>query len=140
MKSFARSRKLFGVIVCSFVGDMDSIFSRISADFSTVWTGLRHFLSHQNSLNSTPDMNWNAAVVSYLKEIQEKGFQYGIFVADSKLVTRSLVESMNEPEGHIPFVSRCPSNFEGKLAEIAKRVGKAAQQMEATADMERRRK
>lgn len=66
---------------------------------------------------STPDVNWNAAAVSYLKEIQEKGFQYGIFVADSKLVTHSLVESMNGPEGHIPFVSRCPSNFEGKLAQ-----------------------
>lgn len=66
---------------------------------------------------STPDVNWNAAAVSYLKEIQEKGFQYGIFVADSKLVTHSLVESMNEPGSRIPFVSRCPSNFEGKLSE-----------------------
>ncbi len=66
---------------------------------------------------STPDVNWNAAAVSYLKEIQGKGFQYGIFVADSKLVTHSLVESMNEPGSRISFVSRCPPNFEGKLAE-----------------------
>lgn len=66
---------------------------------------------------STPDVNWNATAVSYLKEIQEKGFQYGVFVADSKLVTHDLVESMNDTEGYIPFVSRCPSNFEGKLAD-----------------------
>lgn len=61
--------------------------------------------------------DWNAAAVSYLKEIREKGFQYGSFVADSKPVTHSLAEAMNEPGSRIPFVSRCPSNFEGKLAE-----------------------
>ncbi len=50
-----------------------------------------------------------------LKEMQEKGFQYGVFVADSKLVTHDLVTSMNDPKGRIPFVSRCPSNFKAKL-------------------------
>ena len=66
---------------------------------------------------STPDVSWNAAAVSYLKEVQERGFRYGVFVADSKLVTHELVTSMNDPESRIPFVSRCPSNFEGKLEE-----------------------
>lgn len=66
---------------------------------------------------STPDVSWNAAAVSYLKELQENGFRYGVFVADSKLVTHGLVTSMNEPESRIPFVSRCPSNFEGRLEE-----------------------
>lgn len=36
LKSFARSRKLSGVMVCSLSGRTDSIFTRISADFSTV--------------------------------------------------------------------------------------------------------
>lgn len=66
---------------------------------------------------STPDVTWNGVAVSYLKELQEKGFQYGVFVADSKLVTHDLVTSMNEPESRVPFVSRCPSNFEKKLEE-----------------------
>lgn len=38
-------------------------------------------------------------------------------MAGSKLVTHDLVTSMNAPESRIPFVSRCPSNFEGKLEE-----------------------
>ena len=66
---------------------------------------------------STPDVVWNAQAIDYLKDIQEKGFQYGVFVADSKLVTHDLVTSMNAPSSRIPFVSRCPSNFEGKLEE-----------------------
>ena len=65
----------------------------------------------------TPDVVWNAQAIDYLKDIQEKGFQYGVFVADSKLVTHDLVTSMNAPSSRIPFVSRCPSNFEGKLEE-----------------------
>ena len=64
---------------------------------------------------STPDVVWNERAIDYLKEIQEKGFKYGVFVADSKLVTHDLVTSMNAPESRIAFVSRCPSNFEGKL-------------------------
>ena len=66
---------------------------------------------------STPDVSWNARVIDYLRDIQEKGFQYGVFVADSRLVTHDLVTSMNASESRIPFVSRCPSNFEGKLEE-----------------------
>ena len=66
---------------------------------------------------STPNVSWNARAIDYLRDIQEKGFQYGVFVADSRLVTHDLVASMNAPESRIPFVSRCPSNFEGKLEE-----------------------
>lgn len=66
---------------------------------------------------STPDVTWNARAIEYLRQVQEKGFRYGVFVADSKLVTHALVISMNDPERRIPFVSRCPSNFEGKLEE-----------------------
>ena len=66
---------------------------------------------------STPDVTWNARAIEYLRQVQEKGFRYGVFVADSKLVTHDHVISMNDPERRIPFVSRCPSNFEGKLEE-----------------------
>jgi transposase len=66
---------------------------------------------------STPDVTWNARTIEYLRQVQEKGFRYGVFVEDSKLVTHDLVISMNDPERRIPFVSRCPSNFEGKLEE-----------------------
>lgn len=66
---------------------------------------------------STSDPEWNAMAVEYLQQLQSKGFQYGIFVADSKLVTHNLVTSMNTPEKKITFVSRCPANFERKLAE-----------------------
>lgn len=64
---------------------------------------------------ATSDVEWNVVAVSYLKELQSTGFQYGIFVADSKLVTHDLIVSMNAEENRIPFVSRCPANFEGKL-------------------------
>ena len=36
LKSFARSRKLSGVMVCLLFGCIDNIFTRISADFSAV--------------------------------------------------------------------------------------------------------
>jgi len=77
--------------------------------------GIPVFQKIQNG--STPDVVWNDRAINYLKEIQEKGFQYGVFVADSKLVTHDLVTSMNDTKSRIPFVSRCPSNFEGKLEE-----------------------
>lgn len=66
---------------------------------------------------STPDVTWNARAIEYLRQVQEKGFRYGVFVADSKLVIHEPVISMKDPERRLPFVSRCPSNFEGKLEE-----------------------
>ena len=64
---------------------------------------------------STADVDWNSEAVKYLKQLQASGFQYGVFVADSKLVTHDLVSSMNGEGGHVTFVSRCPSSFEDKL-------------------------
>ena len=66
---------------------------------------------------STSDPEWNTQAVAYLQQMQSVGFQYGIFVADSKLVTHDLVTSMNAPENHVTFVSRCPAGFENKLEE-----------------------
>ncbi len=66
---------------------------------------------------STSDNEWNAEAIKYLRDLQEEGFQYGIYVADSKLVYHKMVSTMNQEEGHVNFVSRCPANFEEKIAE-----------------------
>lgn len=74
-------------------------------------------VSSRTMNGSTADTDWNAEAVRYLRQLQEKGFQYGIFVADSKLVTHELVSSMNNEARPVAFVSRCPANFEKKLEE-----------------------
>lgn len=74
-------------------------------------------ISSRTMNGATADTDWNAKAVAYLRQLQERGFQYGIFVADSKLVTHKLVSSMNEEANPVTFVSRCPANFEEKLEE-----------------------
>ena len=64
---------------------------------------------------STSDVEWNKLALDYITKIRESGFDTGIYVADSKLVTNELVTRMNDPENKILFVSRCPANFENKL-------------------------
>ena len=64
---------------------------------------------------STSDVEWNKISLDYVEQIRESGFKNGIYVADSKLVTKELVTRMNNPENKISFVSRCPANFENKL-------------------------
>jgi transposase len=72
---------------------------------------------------ATSDIEWNKKALEYLAKIQKGGFKYGIYVADSKLVTHELVSQMNAPETHISFVSRCPANFDEKLeARMIKRA------------------
>ncbi len=64
---------------------------------------------------STSDIEWNKTAIAYMKKIQSTGFSEGIYVADSKLITSGLVESMMDEENRLNFVSRCPANFEDKL-------------------------
>jgi transposase len=64
---------------------------------------------------STSDVDWNKEALNYLEELMTKGFTEGIYVADSKLVTRELIGRMQNPENPIKFVSRCPASFENKL-------------------------
>ena len=64
---------------------------------------------------STSDVEWNKEALKYLEEIRSRGFQSGIYVADSKLVIQELVTRMNNEETYVAFVSRCPANFEEKL-------------------------
>ena len=60
MKSFASARKLSGWIVCSLCGVMERIFTRISADFSTVWS------SPNVRSKSSPEQNipWCAQITT----------------------------------------------------------------------------
>jgi transposase len=64
---------------------------------------------------STSDTEWNEEGIKYLREIQQKGFSVGIYVADCKLINGGLVTNMMEGDNPIRFVSRCPANFEEKL-------------------------
>ncbi|MCL1809459.1 MAG: IS1634 family transposase [Clostridiales bacterium] len=64
---------------------------------------------------STSDIEWNKQSLDYLESLRANGFAHGAYVADSKLVTRELIERMNGGPGRVSFVSRCPANFEDKL-------------------------
>ena len=64
---------------------------------------------------STSDVEWNKKSLDYLDTLRAKGFEHGTYVADSKLVNQELIERMNDRENKIPFVSRCPANFDEKL-------------------------
>jgi transposase len=64
---------------------------------------------------STSDVEWNKEALNILDQLRQIGFNHGIFIADSKLVTNELVTRMNSEENHVSFVSRCPANFEEKL-------------------------
>ena len=68
---------------------------------------------------STSDVVWNEEAIKYLREIQQKGFATGIYVADCKLINSGLVTNMMEGDNPIKFVSRCPANFEEKLESRA---------------------
>lgn len=64
---------------------------------------------------ATSDIEWNRTATEYMKRLQSTGFAKGIYVADSKLVTSDLIESMAEEENRVNFVSRCPASFSDKL-------------------------
>jgi transposase len=53
---------------------------------------------------STSDVTWNKEAVKYFEQLQNSGFEKGILVADSKLVTEELIRTMNDPEKQIRFV------------------------------------
>jgi len=64
---------------------------------------------------NTSDVEWNAKALDLLTELQSKGLQQGLYVADSKLMTHDLFERLTDPLRPIPFLSRVPANFNGKL-------------------------
>jgi transposase len=64
---------------------------------------------------ATNDIDWNRQALNYLQQIRAKGFQVGLYVADSKLMTQEHVTRMNTSKERIAFVSRCPANFADRL-------------------------
>lgn len=69
---------------------------------------------------STSDMEWNKAALDYYDKLRKQGIERCIYVADCKLITQDLVKRMNAPGKFIPFVSRCPENFNNTQAKRAK--------------------
>jgi transposase len=64
---------------------------------------------------NTPDVKWNNAALDMMSEIQSKGLQQGVYVADAKLMTQDLFARMTDPGRPIRFVSRVPASFANKL-------------------------
>jgi len=64
---------------------------------------------------ATSDGEWNKEAIEYIRQIQEKGFNTGVYIADSKLVNSGLITNMMESVNPVKFVSRCPASFEEKL-------------------------
>ena len=69
---------------------------------------------------STSDIEWNRAALDYYDKLRETGITGCIYVADCKLITQDLVKRMNAPDKFVPFVSRCPENFNHSQAKQAK--------------------
>jgi transposase len=65
---------------------------------------------------ATSDVEWNKQALDYFDKLRENGLGDGIYVADCKVVTEELVTRMNSDTGRINFVSRCPANFDNRLA------------------------
>ena len=72
-------------------------------------------LTNRTLDGSTSDVEWNKESLDYLELMSTNGFTHGIYVADSKLIDRELVERMNNESNRVSFVSRCPASFERKL-------------------------
>ena len=70
---------------------------------------------------ATSDVEWNKIAIEHYKNLQTHGIEPCPYVADCKLVTQELVETMNAPDSKIPFVSRCPDNFNDSQANRAKK-------------------
>jgi len=76
------------------------------------------------------DVEWNKLAIEHYRELRTNGLDLCPYVADCKLVTQELVESMNDPNGRVPFVSRCPDNFNELQANRAKERAYAADDWE----------
>lgn len=76
----------------------------------------------RNMDGNTADVDWNAKALEMAGEIFSENSK-GVYIADSKLMTEENFKRMSDPAGKIRFISRCPSNFAGKIEK--KMIGKA---------------
>lgn len=68
----------------------------------------------------TSDIEWNRIAIDCYEQLQTRGINHCTYVADCKLITQELVERLNAPDRRIPFVSRCPENFNELQAKRTK--------------------
>ena len=66
---------------------------------------------------STSDVEWNKDALDYFDKLRENGLGDSIYVADCKVVTEELVTRMSSDTGRINYISRCPANFDNRLAQ-----------------------
>ena len=64
---------------------------------------------------NTSDVEWNAKALDMLSGIHRHGLTQGVYIADSKLMTKNLFDRLTDPERTIRFISRVPANFSDKL-------------------------
>ena len=64
---------------------------------------------------TTSDVTWNKKVIEHLQDSYKEVISGGIYIADSKMVNAEIVRTLTDPKKPIMFISRCPSNFYGKL-------------------------
>lgn len=66
---------------------------------------------------NTSDVEWNQKALELVGELYADKLSEGIYVADSKLMTMPLFQTLMNPKHPVRFVSRCPANFGGKLEQ-----------------------
>ncbi len=65
---------------------------------------------------NTSDIEWNKKAIELAGEIFKNGVTKGVYIADSKLMTKEIFGTMMIPDKKIKFISRCPANFSNKIA------------------------
>ena len=68
---------------------------------------------------NTADSTWFKSAIQYLQGLLGDSCGGYTFIADSKLVNKKNIEVIYEDKDPIRFISRCPSNFNSKIAEKA---------------------
>jgi transposase len=66
---------------------------------------------------NTSDSTWFKSAIQYLQELFGDSCSDYTFIADSKLVNKKNIEVIYGDKDQIRFISRCPSNFNSKIAE-----------------------
>jgi transposase len=68
---------------------------------------------------NTADSTWFKSAIQYLQGLLGDSCGGYTFIADSKLVNKKNIEVIYGDKDPIRFISRCPSNFNSKIAEKA---------------------
>jgi transposase len=66
---------------------------------------------------NTSDSTWFKSAIQYLQGLLGDSCGGYTFIADSKLVNKNNIEVIYSDKVPIKFISRCPSNFNSKIAE-----------------------